>query len=53
MNLQNILESIQDQKVNAIINMQNAKTPGEKDYFCGIIRGLQLSKQLLEKEALT
>jgi len=48
--IENILESIEDSKSIARIKMDKAKTKTEKSYFVGMVGGLQLAKQILEKE---
>lgn len=45
-----IFESIENSKQTARIQMDRAILRTEKEYWCGIIGGLQIARQHLEKE---
>ncbi len=49
---QNVLDKIENSKDEVRVKMHNAENQGEKNYYCGVIGGLQLSKQIIEKEML-
>ncbi|MBC8501910.1 MAG: hypothetical protein H8D35_02145 [Nitrosopumilus sp.] len=51
-NLDNVFNSIEDSKQISRINMDKAKTKVEKEYWIGVIGGLQICKQHLEQEIL-
>lgn len=47
---QNILDRIEISKDEIRVKMDNAESWGEKNYYSGVIGGMQLSKQIIEKE---
>ena len=49
---QNVLDEIENSKHIARIRMNEVKNKVEKEYWIGVIGGLQIAKQHLEKESL-
>ncbi len=49
---QNVLEEIENSKEIARIRMEEERNQIEKEYWIGVIGGLQIAKQHLEKESL-
>ena len=50
MTLESILESIENSKDIARIKMSESRSQVEKEYYVGMIGGLSIAKQHLEKE---